>query len=281
MPEKALSIILEAGAAQGITVGSRMAVHASNLLETVATENPCLGYLTVTSVGPFTSVLDFEVPSDTKRFRIPLLFYCLVKSCALQKIALYCEDRHWLETVFSPEERNQLGITMVDNVQDCDLQLTRLDGKVYFDRHNALITAHISPRISHTINVDDIPAIQNVVNSSLHFYGHLTRSGSDDFRNVWMEMKNLKHELSDGHRIYSPTGKNLIADEPATIVVDDSVRLGMTIFNQTDLPLYPYLFYFDPTDLTISMFTFHQLNPSTNYSQPNGTRRLLELGWPA
>lgn len=248
--KKAWNIILEAGAAQGITVGSRMAVHASNLLETAGTPNPRLGYLTVTSVGPFTCVL--EVPPDTKRFPIPPLFYCLIEYRASQKIALYCEDRLWLESLFPPETHNQLTMTIVDDVQSCDLQLTVIGEKVYFDRHNVLVTPHIGTRIPHTIDADDKSAIWNVVKSSLHFYYHLIRTGSDDFRNVWMELKKLKDELSeDFDRVYTPIGKNLIEVEPATIVVDESACLGLTIFNQTNLHLYPYLFYFDPTDLTI------------------------------
>ena len=59
-----VSITLEAGAAQGITVNFRMAVYAFNLLETAGTSNPRLGNLTVTSVKPFTSILELE-PSDT------------------------------------------------------------------------------------------------------------------------------------------------------------------------------------------------------------------------
>ena len=63
---------------------------------------------------------------------------------------------------------------------------------------------------------------------------------------------------------FAPTGNNLIAEEPATIIVDEFACLGMTIFNQTQLPLYPSLFYFDPTDLTISTSTFHWPNISTH-----------------
>jgi len=67
-----------------------------------------------------------------------------------------------------------------------------------------------------------------------------------------MELKVLKVDLSqDFDRVLTPIGKNLIEHEPATIVVDEFACLGMTLFNQTDLSLYPYLFYFDPTDLTI------------------------------
>ena len=257
-------IILEAGAAQGITVGSRMAVHAYNFLESSGTSNPRLGRLIVNSVDAFSSVLKVPSDTETEKFSIPPLFYCLVEY-QVSQIALYCTNRLWLDTVFPPWEREQLGVIIVNDAESSDLQLTVEGGKVYFDRRDDLVTPHIGARISHTVDDGDLSAIRNVVKSSQHFYHHLKRSGTDDYRDVRMELKILEQKINeDFDRVFNPIGKNLIADEPATIVVDESAYLGMTIFNETDLPLYPYLFYFDPTDLTISTFTFHQVNYSTN-----------------
>jgi hypothetical protein len=90
-------IILEAGArireptAIPCAVGSRMAIHASNILETAATtSNPRLGYLTVTTVHPYTSVL--KVPSDTKPFWFPAVLYCLIEYLSSLHVALYCAN---------------------------------------------------------------------------------------------------------------------------------------------------------------------------------------------
>ena len=58
-------IILQAGAAQGIAVGSQIAVHAYNFPGSSGTPNPRLGRLTVNSVDAFSSVL--RLPSDTPR----------------------------------------------------------------------------------------------------------------------------------------------------------------------------------------------------------------------
>ncbi|KAJ2912756.1 hypothetical protein MD484_g7652, partial [Candolleomyces efflorescens] len=56
---------------------------------------------------------------------------------------------------------------------------------------------------------------------------------------------------------YQPVGGNLLAREPACIEVFDSddfdtSLLGMTLYNDGLEDLYPYLFYFDPNDLTIT-----------------------------
>jgi hypothetical protein len=67
-----------------------------------------------------------------------------------------------------------------------------------------------------------------------------------------MELKELSEELNDEFDVvFHPVGKNLIEEEPAKIVVHETVGLGMTIYNDSAVALYPYLFYFDPTDLTI------------------------------
>ena len=247
-------IILQAGAVQGITVGSRMAVHACDMLETAATPNPCLGYLTVITVHPFTSVL--KVPSDTKPFWLPALFYCLIEYLSSPNIALYCANGRWLETVFPPQkhDHDRFAITIVDDVESCDLQLTVIDRKVYFDCYNVLVTPHIGTRLPHTFGVGDIPAIRNVVKSSLHFYHHLTQTGSDDCQDVEMELIKLKEDI-DGFRPTTAIENKLIADGMGNIAIG---YFGMKIVNKTSRSLYPYLFYFNPRDLQIRMFGFRQ-----------------------
>jgi hypothetical protein len=69
------------------------------------------------------------------------------------------------------------------------------------------------------------------------------------------------HELQEcaGDNYYYTTehqrvGKNLLQQEPAHIQVSDvdASLLGMTLYNDGPKAVYPYLFYFDPNDLTIS-----------------------------
>ncbi|KAF8153270.1 caspase domain-containing protein [Crassisporium funariophilum] len=276
-------ILLEAGAAQGITVGSRLSVHASNLIETDRHPNASLGELIVATVHAFASEL--EHPPEARPIRLQKLFYCRISHRASQKIALYCENRTWLETIFPPQEQERLSIELADEVTSCSLQLTNIEGRVHFDRYNDMVTPHIGSRIRHTVGAEDIYVIRNVVQSSANFYQHLTRTGADDFRNVWMELKALKEELSnDFDQVFNPIGANLIADEPATVVVDEFARLGMTIFNQTDLPLYAYLFYFDPTDLTIidwytPPFGAGMGRLTTKVDAPLPPRSLLSVGY--
>lgn len=224
----------------------------TNLIDTLVRPNPSLGYLVATSVDIFTSTLD--LPDGEERFRLPFLFYCRLVETDAYRISLFSTDMAWLEDVFPSELHNTLSVKLVDNLEKCDLQLTAQDGKVYFDRYSNLVTPIIGSRIRHTVPVTDSETIQAVAKATAHFYYHLTRKSPHDFgKDVWMELKELKDNMSERYLVtFTPTGQNLIAEEPATIVVNENARLGMTIFNQTELTLYPYLLYFDPTDLTIS-----------------------------
>lgn len=211
-----------------------------------------MGYLVATSVDIFTSTLD--LPDGQERFRLPLLFYCRLVETDAYRVSLFSTDMAWLESIFPFELHNILSVKLVDNLEKCDLQLTVQDGNVYFDRYGNLVAPIIGSRIRHTVPVKDVETIQAVAKATAHFYYHLTRKSPYDFgKDVWMELKELKDNMSERYLVtFTPTGQNLIAEEPATIVVNENARLGMTIFNQTELTLYPYLLYFDPTDLTIS-----------------------------
>ncbi|KAF8964817.1 hypothetical protein BDZ97DRAFT_2004443, partial [Flammula alnicola] len=244
-------ITLEAGTAQGITVGSRFAVHRTNLIDTSLLPNPCLGYLVATSVNILSSTL--ELPPHAKRYRMPWHFYCKVIEHASQSISIFSRDRQWIETVFPPGEREQLSVVVVDDVAKCHLELTVKGDSVLFDRHEDMVMPYIGSRIHYAVNANDIDAIRKVVRASLHFYHHLTRIAPDDFGDVRMEMRELKQEVSASFDVnLKAVGRNLIAQEPATVVANDDRCLGMTIFNESEAMLYPYLFYFDPTDLTIT-----------------------------
>ncbi|KAF8873800.1 hypothetical protein CPB84DRAFT_1817961 [Gymnopilus junonius] len=237
-------ITLEAGSAQGITVGSRFTAHETNLIETPIMPNP-----------PSRNLCE--------NIRPPLQFYSKLKQrAAVRHIFIYSADHQWLESVFPPEVRTELSATFVDDVKSCDLELSVEGGIVHFDRHNNLVTPLL-------VGVDEVDTIRAVVKASLHFYYHLTRSAPATFKNVWMELQELKSEPNEEF------GENLLEEEPAEIVVDENAQLGMTIYNESSLTLYPYLFYFDPTELTI----FNWYMPPFGADAPLPPNSKLAIGY--
>ncbi|PPQ68613.1 hypothetical protein CVT24_005431 [Panaeolus cyanescens] len=249
---KKRQFVLYAGMAQGITSGSILSVHKTNLLETSSRPNPSLGKLVVTSVSTFKSGLSY-VDSDAK-FAFPATFYAKLIQQAARKIRVYCEDETWLRKVIPEDKERSLSVEFVGDAESSDLHLVVDPEKkeVTFHRHHEMVNPHIGSHLRQPVDIADEEAIRKVISGSLHFYHHLDLVGTSDFRNVWMELTELKDELSeDFEQVFTPIGKNLIETTPAVIVVDENKSYGMTIFNQTDLDLYPYLFYFDPNDLSI------------------------------
>jgi len=243
------NIILEAGTAQGITVGSRLSLHTTNLAESMPE-----GQLEVQSVEVFSSIL--QVLQAQPRLNLPDLFYSKLIHVAGSSIKLYCRKRSWLESTFPSQLRGELGIILVNDILSCDLELIVAHRKVSFSRHNKLVTPHLEKRIHRDVDIEDIDTIRNVVCSSRTFYYHLTRPGVGENTPAKVELNELDITVSGKgtspeEPILVPAGRNLLMNDLATIVVDEGAVYGMTIVNQSDQLLYPFVFYFDPTNLTI------------------------------
>lgn len=242
--------ILQAGSAHGITRGSRFAAYATNLEGTSLQPNTCLGYFVVSRVDVFSSTL--ILPPDSPTFRLPLLFYSKLDRLANNGICIFSTDRDWLESVFPLHLQSTLSVVIVDTRQDCNLEFTITDGRVYLYQYNDMISNHIDSRMRHIVDANDVETIRSIVKASVHFYHNLTRKSPRQFDDVDMELYKLSATMSEEFdKVFKPDGENLIGKEPATIVVDEDAPLGVTIRNKSNRDLYPYLFYFDPNDLTI------------------------------
>jgi hypothetical protein len=243
-------ITLEAGDAQGITVGSVLSVHTTNL-----TNSPSVGNLRVTSVNKFSSSLG-SLP-DEASFQIPDLFYCKLLKTANSTINVYCKNKEWLASIFPHDFMEQSGVVLVNTAWKCDLELVVSNGMVSFYRHHKLVTPHLEKYICHEVSANAVDSIQKIVCATRTFYYHLTRSMVDESIQAQIKLQTLV-ECDTSHKANPweeaaliPFGENLISKERATIVVDEEARYGMTITNQSNHYLYPFVFYFEPTDLTI------------------------------
>lgn len=245
-------ITLEAGSAQGITIGSRFAVHKMDLLDSRFLPNPRLGYLVATSVNIFSSTL--EPPPHSPQFRPPQRFYCKVVDGVPRSISTYSKEKAWLESLFLSDNQQTPLFNIVDDPAQCNLELTIENDTIYFDRHNDAVITHIGSRLRRTVCRSDPSNLQKVMNAARHFHYHLMRTAPDSAQDVRMEVRTLQAEDFDNYADLRPVSENLIAEEPATIQVDDDSCFGINIFNDSDSVLYPYLFYFDPSDFTISEY---------------------------
>ncbi|KAF9540924.1 hypothetical protein CPC08DRAFT_770708 [Agrocybe pediades] len=244
------SITVRAGSAEGIRVGAIWSIHKTNLAD--SKENPALGQLEVIKVDLFSSTV--RIPRLPSAFPVTAgsIFYSKLVQNASSSIAVYSSSRAWLESVIPPAVQRELSIRIVDNVEESDLVLSVVLGRVRFQRRNQLGTLYSEPVMRDSVDAEDVRAIHNVVKSSIHFDYHLKRHSPYKFRDVRMELKEVvEEELEDGDKIFRPKGKNLLDQGSATIRVDEEKQFGVTLHNDSKIPFYPYLFYFDPSQLTI------------------------------
>jgi hypothetical protein len=85
------------------------------------------------------------------------------------------------------------------------------------------------------------------------FHYQLARHPGDDpfDKLVSMELFKLRRG-SESRWVPDEEVGNLLVHDDARLVADDHARYGLTIINQSEHDLFPYLFYFDPSDYSIS-----------------------------
>ncbi|KAH6910782.1 caspase domain-containing protein [Coprinopsis sp. MPI-PUGE-AT-0042] len=248
------TFVLDAGTAQGIMENSHFDIYTTNLLDmgNGGQVNPRIGTMIATRVDAFTSQLEFP---PGPRFEVPAHFFARWGDYDQLPIQLFSEDKEWLQGLFPADVQTTQGVRLVDEKAQASLTLTLEGDMIYFDRNDALAQPYIGTRFPKGIHATESHAVYEVIRRWRKFNHHLTRPSPLELPMVRMELHYLKENGSDdwGDPTYEPTGKNLLAVEPATVELEGDF-IGVTIYNEGDIPLYPFLFYFDPNDLTIVLW---------------------------
>ncbi|KAF9445416.1 hypothetical protein P691DRAFT_675656, partial [Macrolepiota fuliginosa MF-IS2] len=111
-----------------------------------------------------------------------------------------------------------------------------------------------------------------VIKCVINFRFHLFRSNPDfpsstSNVNASMEMKELEISYNTEYEmIVKSTGRDIFERDPAVVVVAREKRYGVTVNNHTSLPLYPHLFYFDPSELSIKPWYLSATGTGTSIS---------------
>jgi len=127
---------------------------------------------------------------------------------------------------------------------------------------NALISeyANVTTQFDLANKLDRFPYILDAI---AHFNYHLARHCSDDpfEQRVSLELFNLKRHARD----WAPDEEvgNLLINNEASLLLNGEARYGLSITNRSKHDLFPYLFYFDPSDYSISVFFVPPLSTGT------------------
>ncbi|KAF6749511.1 caspase domain-containing protein [Ephemerocybe angulata] len=247
-----------AGLAEGIALGERFSIHERVPPEGQKTSKSPIGVMIAGFVGTTSTVLR-RLPGQKAPTSLPAVFYARRIDWRIDPPAIYCTDIPLLRSVHGARNGQLIAFNLVDSPEKAALILTA-DGEndVHLDRTDPDITAHIPSRFPWALKRDSPGEIQTIIGAWRNFNYHLKRKGQDEFPLVRMELHYL--EPADGDwdgDNFHPKGSNLLLSEPTEVEVPDPDEgdpsyLGMTLYNDSDIAVYPYLFYFDPTELTIT-----------------------------
>lgn len=250
---------MDAGIMQGITVGCIVSVHESNLLSIRQQPNPPLGNLVVTAVDSTSSTLSLP-PSATEALPLRRMFYCRIIERPSESLIISSNNLPWLKSVYAEEFRTAHSVTITPDANAADFVFTLEDDTVYVDHHFPLAAKYIGTRSPFTIPSNNKWLLHEVVRCAINFRFHLLRTNTDLSStegniNIKMEMRELEMKYNDEYDLVGkPIGSDMFERDPAVVVVEKEKRYGVTVDNFTDLGLYPHLFYFDPSELSISAF---------------------------
>ena len=153
---------------------------------------------------------------------------------------------------------NRHRIMLVDDPSVAHLAIEKENDEIAFVFLDKRITAHGITKYALKAKADDmIPVLQGAA----HFHYHFNRSDLTS-KNLEQEIKvevfmlDFSGQLNEGtfRLLRRPSGKNLMKDGIITLRLHDGVNdvFGIRIINTSERDLYPSIFYFNNSELSIS-----------------------------
>ena len=250
---------VSAGSVHGVIVGTEFAVQDVDV--TPPSRND-LGILVAISVDINSSVLDHPPGADA--FDVSHGATVLVsdwKNDALTlKVAVEMEAEDELaRALFPPPDPTQLSqverilknkFVKVHARTDADIAVKRdsvEDNNLIIDRLDALIPTYTNPTTQFNTmgKLDNFPSIFDAI---AQFNYHLSNHNSS---HPLDQLVSLELYRLNAVRVPDKTIGNLFVDNDVRLLREAGAQYGLAIINRSTHDLFPYLFYFDPSDYSI------------------------------
>jgi hypothetical protein len=249
--------VLEAGEIHGVTRGTQFAVYADDKLTDQR------GMLEAVSTKAINSTLD--ILPGTPTFTLRTGFALLTRPGNLEDIAVHIalDDellpiwRKVVQEIQKPSDPSKRSVRLVDSRDQAELALSlNARGMVEF--------ALVDPR-TESLGLTQMPyqepinadRIWRIISGAADFCFHLRRANPEGTlaSKVKLECYELapSGEFDDEFReLEMPKGNNLNNNGLISVTVGEEHRHGFKLSSSHDAPLYPSVFYFDVSDLSIS-----------------------------
>jgi hypothetical protein len=259
MSKKEGMYILEAGDSRGISKGAEFDVFSDERLS----PKSHLGVLVIYRLDTFESEMVIKPPG------MPILLtgkaFALPKMTVDEPVRLdlgidYRTSEVYREFMEGLEKLNEeKQVYLVSERAEATLGMRMEKGEVVLDILDVRVTRYdgVKPRLPA---IRLLPAdVHRVLRAAARFHWHLNRSSQFSFIEKWVgvEVREVKetNEFDEFlvKRLNIPTNeRNLNEGGIATVVADNKTKYGFKIINRSARPFYPYLFFFDNHDLSIS-----------------------------
>ena len=249
---------MKAGSANGIGHGAEFTLYKdqASLLTTP------LAVMTVKKIAPFKTELEpKEQPGPTISGSVLAL---QTKAAIAEDLPLHVPLNQELLPVFQALASelqgtgpNSCKISLCEDRKKSRLEIVMEDNKLVFNILDERVLKYGLSRIPYTIEPDP-DDIRPVLRAAAHYYWHLNRTQPNNQiqNNVKVEFYKLKESDTDFDEAGSPerypVGDNLCRQDVIEFSVEDEAMYGIKIVNTTPWDLYPNVFYFDNSELSIS-----------------------------
>ena len=240
--------VLEAGAAHGITEGAQFGVYKDR--ESKGTQ---LGIIVARQTDPFITALDI---SDASRL-LPEEGYALQTRVGIEeglRLHVYTNMPPSLIETLQRTASQEFLLVEKDKAELCFI--LEQEG-VVVNVLDSFVAALGLTRVPFYVE-PNADAISDVIHAAAHFYFYLRRKskmqalhGKIDV--IFTEVVQSKEEYDNFLQpVIQPIGPNLNRENIIDLQVQSDKMYGMKIINNSDMALYPSLFFFDNSDLSIS-----------------------------
>jgi hypothetical protein len=248
--------VISGGTARGIDIGDEFTLYRK--LDSTQKSSP-LGTFVVSAAGPFESTIKPLRIVRFKDFESALALQTRVGT--QQDLRVYIPENKTLTKLFNPLDKEFLPpdrprILRVGK-EEAELGIEMNNQRVVFEVLDKHVTKFGLRRIPFSIKAD-MGALSYILDSAARFHWHLRRTDRDESiklsDHVQLELREVvKREanLDDLTWVVEPVGNNLVHDGVINVVEDPKTMYGIKIQNDSALPLYAALFYFNVNDLSI------------------------------
>ena len=246
--------VMKAGAAHGIAVGAEFSVYQERDLPP---KTAPLGTLVACDVSEFSTTM--SVPPEAAPFDLDGSAFALqTKPGTEESLRLNIAEDATLIDIFEtvapwmgPSSPGHRRIQFVETTE-AELGLELEDGEVVVNVLNPLVTKYGLVRMPSRIQ-PEVNRVYSVMRAAAHYHWHLRRQGTSDLQNgIQIEFNAVVLIYDDDlNYVVTPVGPNLNVDGVVDIIASNRTMYGVKIINNTSRALYPSLFYFDNSDLSI------------------------------